>query len=493
MKHSDWNQGLNHIDPDLVEEFVSTSEHLGRKKRRGVLWLRIGVIAACLGILVASVFAIAPLFRPEPPSGIPLPGETEGPTPGMDDPPIQITDGRAQTPAVLPFYYTESSAGNGGASGDLRADGISVTARYVEALPDTYMFFDQSKQIEFRLLRMETIKLLRGGSMVDEFYYIIPVQYMTDFSLYDCFVLTDMGQYGTIFTVLYNVTDGCAESMDLILFGCRSISVLTDYLGGGFMMAFDENGVIDPRLWQSNEAWQKTSDDDIYYYGTAYTLAKAEEDKLKYASNLHVYRPESLTDAAIKELNDLRSFKNGFFLPRSSGTWLFYTELPTSFGGNRYINGFFTNESISVSTTEVSEDGKAVVERSNAQFSEEDMKRLPDLPSAIKNIEKALNQGQIEPPHAQAFESFTLRSKNTFAWYAKTDDGVIGIVRINWKYDPPYQSSPPVYCFDYSYYVIEYGADTIVPMDYDALLDRLGSCESTYVYKGDANKIWPVW
>ena len=31
MKKQEWNEGLNHVDPDLVEAYVLQKEELGRK------------------------------------------------------------------------------------------------------------------------------------------------------------------------------------------------------------------------------------------------------------------------------------------------------------------------------------------------------------------------------------------------------------------------------------------------------------------------------
>ena len=34
MKKKDWNEGLNHIDEDLVEEYVTKSEEIDKKRRK---------------------------------------------------------------------------------------------------------------------------------------------------------------------------------------------------------------------------------------------------------------------------------------------------------------------------------------------------------------------------------------------------------------------------------------------------------------------------
>ncbi len=59
MKISDWNEGLNNLDFDLVENYVLKKEALIHKKRLRSVWLRVGAVAACLAIIVSAAF-VAP-------------------------------------------------------------------------------------------------------------------------------------------------------------------------------------------------------------------------------------------------------------------------------------------------------------------------------------------------------------------------------------------------------------------------------------------------
>ena len=52
MKKQEWNEGIDHLDPELVEEYVEQKDFLSKKKRRRDLWIRIGALAACLSLLV---------------------------------------------------------------------------------------------------------------------------------------------------------------------------------------------------------------------------------------------------------------------------------------------------------------------------------------------------------------------------------------------------------------------------------------------------------
>ena len=59
MKISDWNESLNNLDFDLVENYVLKKEALIHKKRLRSVWLRVGAVAACLAIIVSAAF-VAP-------------------------------------------------------------------------------------------------------------------------------------------------------------------------------------------------------------------------------------------------------------------------------------------------------------------------------------------------------------------------------------------------------------------------------------------------
>ena len=152
MKKKEWNEGLNHIDPDLVEKYVEQKDRLRQKnkKPKGV-WLRFGAIAACF-LLIVSAVIVVPMLREDDPGVIPNPGTTD------DDNRPNIPIVNVQVPSYAPQYYGSESSVNSSSSfeqADIVTSGISVTARFVEALPDTYTFFDDWRQVEFRLLRME--------------------------------------------------------------------------------------------------------------------------------------------------------------------------------------------------------------------------------------------------------------------------------------------------------------------------------------------------
>jgi hypothetical protein len=58
MKKREWSEGIDHIDPALVEEYVEKKDRLKKTKSRKGVWLRIGAIAACLVLIVGAIVII---------------------------------------------------------------------------------------------------------------------------------------------------------------------------------------------------------------------------------------------------------------------------------------------------------------------------------------------------------------------------------------------------------------------------------------------------
>ena len=71
MKKKEWNEGLNHLDPDLVEKYVEQKDRLRQKNKKPKgIWLRFGAIAACF-LLIAGAVIVVPRMRGDSPEIIP--------------------------------------------------------------------------------------------------------------------------------------------------------------------------------------------------------------------------------------------------------------------------------------------------------------------------------------------------------------------------------------------------------------------------------------
>ena len=74
MKKKEWNEGLNYLDPDLIEKHIEQKERLRQKKQKAKgIWLRFGAIAACF-LLIVSAVIVVPMLREDDPGVIPGPG-----------------------------------------------------------------------------------------------------------------------------------------------------------------------------------------------------------------------------------------------------------------------------------------------------------------------------------------------------------------------------------------------------------------------------------
>jgi hypothetical protein len=64
MKKKEWNEGLNYLDPDLIEKHIEQKERLRQKKQKTKgIWLRFGAIAACFVLVLSAVIAIPMLQK----------------------------------------------------------------------------------------------------------------------------------------------------------------------------------------------------------------------------------------------------------------------------------------------------------------------------------------------------------------------------------------------------------------------------------------------
>ncbi|MBP3334026.1 MAG: hypothetical protein J6M35_08285, partial [Clostridia bacterium] len=271
---------------------------------------------------------------------------------------------------------------------------------------------------------------------------------------------------------------GKAEQLNLVVFGYR---VYGYTLMGENFMAFDANGRFDERLWTSNAAWIAATD----RASGVDTITQAEKNiqNDEWKQDLYVHLLKDISGEAAKVLNHIKAFDNGVYVPKFSTHILGYSP-EVQYHATKYINGFATNEKVSIWCKEWAGGDHDTYAFTKARFNEEDMSRLPDLPAAFESVKIALNSGSVTPPHFNNQEKLKNTINGVFGWYAKTENGVIGIVRVTWRfYTEKYQ-----YYYDDAYYIIEYGSDECKAIDRDALLELLGDYEATHIYTGKYNE-----
>ena len=62
MKKEEWNQGMDHLDPDLVEQYVTKKDGLRQKRKVRKVWLQLSAMAACLAVIVGAILVV-PVLR----------------------------------------------------------------------------------------------------------------------------------------------------------------------------------------------------------------------------------------------------------------------------------------------------------------------------------------------------------------------------------------------------------------------------------------------
>jgi hypothetical protein len=269
-----------------------------------------------------------------------------------------------------------------------------------------------------------------------------------------------MAQIGYEKFVLYNNSTGFAEQFNAVLFGYSETSY---HIMGARFMAFDEEGKIDYDLWESNANWNVIRPSSIKTINDAEEIAKND---INY-DDAYCHSLNNAPNETRNILEEYLSLKNGLYIPRFNSS-IHFNSPECGLTLVRYINGFATNESIKVDDE---------ITKSAAQFTENDLKRLPDLSYAMDDIIRLFEAGEIMPPHIEDIAGAKLIGYGVFGWYSKTKNGVVGIVRVNWKYSDNKH--------DDAYFVIEYGSSVCREIDRDSLLSLLGDYESTYIYSGE--------
>lgn len=464
MKNERLFELLCQIDDHLIDE----SEEISSAPPKNTHYLPIKIIAACLCIVLAVSITISVMPK--------TPSSSEN---------IKI-DSTATYQS--PQYYGSPDIVETQHEGALSAEEYSPSAamivKLVETLPDIYTFYDCPK-IKYMLLKMEVLEVLHGNDMPKEFYYLIPEGCFTDFSIYDRFVLTSVVQFGYDYSVMYNITNDCTERLDMILLGARGLP-FTRNGGASNIMAFDENGNLDPGLYESTDGfiggtgWHNEEIKELILkeYGTIEDTAKRilEDPWSEYVRNdffAHTY--SNFSKESQNVLEEIKNTELGVFVPSFTN----YTKASHINKDNgvlfrRYIGGIATNETITIFPDKV--------EYSTAHFDETELSSisLPYLSSAYSKICEEFEAGRITPPHIKDFMNMKNTVNGIFPWYAITDNGIVGIIKVSWTY--VYRDE---LCFDDKYYIIEATSDICKPIDNKFLIDMFGECETTYIFTGE--------
>ena len=286
---------------------------------------------------------------------------------------------------------------------------MSVHAKIVEILPDTYCFFNGYGRIgrtAYRILRLRVLDTIVGSNMPSQIYYLLPAYLSMDLTEYDSFIVT-LRQLGVENYTMVNATQQTLEAFTL-LFEPWSVDACW-----GSVMAFSD-GVLDPSLWDK-EGWNHVKDEVLSWIApdgperypgkqgrniedTKTAILNARQ--LAEQEHWYAWLPRVVTTntfwwkEARQELRYIRS-EAGFrhiYLRQSP---INYADAYVHADYIRYINGFATNEWIHITTLAFDLSDIPLALKNGGvrrevdhfvQFTDEDLQNLPDLPGFVEKV-----------------------------------------------------------------------------------------------------------
>lgn len=480
MKRNEWNEGLNHLEPDVVESYVTKKDTLSQSKKKHAVWIRFGAIAACFAIIVGTVFAIPLLRTGEDTNGAPaifepiISSETitgsngkfivgshvNVHTSGTDDVCLEV---------ALPTFEFYNWSTN--------SDSFIVKARVVKNHPSIYQEFglySTYKPSSYRLIQMETLQTIRGENMPQYFLYLIPEYLYVDMSLYDSLLIC-MDQYKTENYAIKNISENQIEAFPLPMF--KDEFSRPDL---GRIIAI-RDGVFDESLWQ-NEAWKDgysyfvdnpDSEDHIVH------REDTEKDiiqKIKSKIQLDSVKPSVIslqfTSEELKAAVEyVKPFQNGVFVQTrcSSGEIVF----------TRYIYGFEADETVHINLR------TGQVTYSYVRYTPEEIANLTEMGDYLVQKAKEYEAKTPTPPHTDT-NLKVLEGLNLCAWYAKVDGKVYGVIKTTWRYRP--KNNYLVEYYDDSYILYDTVEGTMTEMERKDLVKIVGGRNVSYApYEGDTD------
>lgn len=425
MKKQEWTAGLDHIDSALVEQYVQQKETLTQKKKKRSFWLRAGALAACF-VLILSAVVVGAVLKGDKPHHTPIIFA-----------PIVSPESLTGTSSE---FVVGSSLSSGGASGEPPAFafdsmGFVTKAKVVNNNPDVYYKLDTSserKATTYRLIQMECIQAIHGD-VPQYFLYLIPERLYVDMSVYDS-LLISMRQLGAEYYVLKNSTKNQMEAFELLIF-----ADMQDHPDLGNIIAFTDSK-FDESLWQT-KSWRYGYQFGSFYLGSpehsrhvvkrgasekdtiANIKKQIKEDQERLGERYKTPACVNLnfsSQQAKEAIEFVKPFESGVF----SQVLQPYNPTVTF---RRFINGCQTEETITINL-----DTEEVV-YSDVRYTDEDMANIENISFHLSNLAQEYATTTPTPPHTDPEEK-KLLCLNLYAWYAKVDGKLYGVIKTAWRY-----------------------------------------------------------
>ena len=453
MKQNEYNENLEHLEPDATDE---QKDHVAQNaKKKKAFWICFGAISACLAILVGTVLAI-PLFKKRKDSPVifepiisseTITGSIENFIVGSHvNANIYDKNKSESQPPFQKDFYNQTAYPNA----------FVVKARVVKNHPSVYQEFSVDstyKPTSCRLIQMETLQTVHGENMPRYFLYLIPEEFYVDMSAYDSLLIC-MIQHRTENYAIKNLSENRIEAFPIPVFiDPESRPDL------GCIIAF-RDGVFDESLWQ-NEAWDYVCNYAHYYLNDpdkSKILVRREDTEeafiRKIERNLLPLDPPSVislqfTSEELKAAVEyVKPFQNGVFVQTSCLSYeLIFT---------RYVNGFESDETVRFNLR------TKQAFYSDVRYTPEEVADLTEMGDYL--VQKAAEYTTNPPTPTHTNErGKVLKGLNLCAWYAKVDGKVYGVIKTTWRYGNP--NEPNREYHDDSYILYDTAEGTMTEME----------------------------
>ena len=444
MKQTEWNEGLNHIDPALVQEYVEQKEKRTKNNKRLRLWTRIGALAACFALILGAVI-IGPMLKGD--------GPVTPPDEPNDNslPPVSVITANNNITGKQYLFYDGPANGANGIVGDAPGPGfgynynVVVEAEIIEVLPDTYCY-GAPYNLPCHVAKLRIIDQVCGEGYPEEIYMYYEYYDTTVFEGYERFIIS-FAQVGIENFLLVNQTQGKVEYFPNMfqLLGLSDIK-------SGSVIAFND-GKVDVKFWQELQTthpdwfdWinkQLDNPNSLYSSNSTIDQVKAKikniATSLKWGGRDYISAEDVFVSDEAKQVQVyLQPNENNTFVHslNRSGDSIYVTY-------TRLVNGFVTNEEFTVFNNREIQKGDNWV-RYEA-FTTEDLTRVPDIGEAMAN----LNLSELQPPHTELNEDMELFFTRAHGFYRKANEKVYGIIRIHWHYCCPIEEGQKGYYESY--------------------------------------------
>ncbi len=479
MRKEEWNEGLNHVDPALVEAYVAQKEKLGQRNRQRSLWTRIGALAACLALIVSAIIIIPRLGEDD--AGTIMPPAPDPYTPIRFDATVSPENLYGSS---LEFVVGSSLSGGGGGSyappefrfSTTHYGDFAVKARVVENYPDVYYQLDVSSEYApdtYRLVLMETLEVLNGEDVPRYFLYLISNYTFVDMSVYDS-LLISMTQLGTENYVLRNGTQNKMEAVAFPVFSDRQ-----GHPELGNIIAF-RDGVFDESLWQTHSwlygyqfAKWELDNPDLAWRDLVVHRGDSEQTVIEEIQRRFQASRETPFGSSQKEkkfvalqfsnpeakaaLEYVKPFANGVFSQGFINKQIVF---------RRYINGCQTEETVTIDleTEEVT--------YSEVRYTQEDLSDMENISVHLAEMAQTYVEQTPTPPHTDPAGK-KLICLNLYAWYAKVDGKMYGVLKTSWRYKE--EDDWYVQYHDESYILYDMEAGTATDISREDLIEIVGT------------------